>query len=627
LWFLLWCTKSISVKSRKILLSFVLVIYTAASIPLYAQQDSIKRQAEDTAANKNGVLNKLIQNIFTDTTDQRDLDLQRNDTRFQRYQDRIIRNIVFEPLEFGVSIIDTSKKAQNFLTRASDKLHKFSRTRTIANNLFFKKNDLVSPFLLGNNERYLRDLPYLQDARILIKPVRGSKDSVDVIVRTKDIFSLGGSADLHNSKSITVGIKDDNIAGWGDRLQINSLYDQQREHRFGLGMEYLKRNIAGSFIDANVGYLNFNRTFNYGDREEKMIFARAYKPLVNPYMLWTFGLSAETHRTENLFSTDSIYINNVQYNYNLIDGWVGWNLSSKNIGSENEFERLRYFLSGRVFKRNFTLKPAQFDNFYNFRYSDLFASLATLSVFKLNYYRTSYIYGFGRSEDIPQGLEASITTGITRQEGRERPYTAVNFQRYYLSKNESFFNYNVSAGLYLEDKKPEDVTIVAGFDFFSKLHQLSSRWQQRLFVNASISSQFNSVLQEPLTMESRRYGLHDFKNDNIPGNTRLSAKAESVFFSPWTLFYFKFAPFIFGSATFFKATDPLPQNTQLFTSIGGGIRTRNEALVFGTIELKGAFFPKKDLLGNSYRISFNTNLRFKYDQNFIRRPEFIQVNE
>jgi hypothetical protein len=616
-----------AVKRRNILLSFVFVFYIAAPAPLYAQEDSVKKQAEDTATKRNGVINKLIQNLFTDTTDQRDLDLQRNDTRFQRYQDRIIRNIVFEPLEFGVSITDTSKKAQNFLTRVSDKLHRFSRTRTIENNLFFKKNDVVSPFLLGNNERYLRDLPYLQDARIYIRPVRGSNDSVDVIIRTKDIFSLGGSVEFHNSKSLTLGVKDDNIAGLGDRLQINSLYDRDREHPFGLGMEYLKRNIAGSFIDANVGYLNFNRTFNFGDREEKMVFARVFKPLVNPYMLWTFGLSAETHRTENLFSTDSVYRNEVQYQYNLVDGWAGWNLSSKNIGSSNEFERLRYFLSARIFKRNFTLKPTQFDSQYNYRYSDLFAALGTLSVFKLNYYRTQFIYGFGRSEDIPQGLEASITTGLTRHEGRERPYTAVNFQRYYLSKNESFFSYNVSVGLYLKDKKPEDVTVVTGFDFFSKLHQMSPRWQQRTFVNASVSRQFNTLLQEPLIMESRRYGLHDFKNDNAFGSIRLSVKGESVFFSPWTLFYFKFAPFVFGSATLFKATDPVPKETELFTSIGGGVRTRNEALVFGTIELKGAFFPKKDFLGNSYRISFNTNLRFKYDQNFIRRPEFIQVNE
>jgi gas vesicle protein len=615
------------VKSRQILFSFIIGSFIVGAAPLFAQTDSSAKKQEDTSAKKNGLLNQMIQNLFTDTTDQRDRDLQRNDFKFQRYENRIIRNIVFEPLEFGVSIADTSKKVQNVLTRLSEKLHKFSRTKTIENNLFFKKNDVVSPFLLGNNERYLRDLPYLQDARILIRPVRGSKDSVDVIVRTKDIFSIGGSVEFHNSRSLTLGVKDDNIAGWGDRLQINSLYDRGRDHPFGLGMEYLKRNIAGSFIDANVGYLNFNRTFNYGDREEKTIFARVFKPLVNPYMLWTFGLSAETHRTENLFSSDSIYRNDVQYNYNLLDGWAGWNLSSKNIGSANEFERLRYFLSGRVFKRNFTVKPDQFDTLYNFRYSDLFAALGTFSIFKLNYYRTQFIYGFGRAEDIPQGLEASITTGFTRQEKRQRPYTAINFQRYYLSKNEAFFSYNVSAGLYMQDKKPEDVTVVSGFEFFSKLHQLSTRWRQRLFVNASISRQFNTLLQEPLVMESRRYGLHDFKNDNISGNIRLSAKAESVFFSPWSLFYFKFAPFVFGSATLFKPTDPNPQETELFTAIGGGMRTRNEALIFGTIELKGAFFPKKDFLGNSYRISFNTNLRFKYDQNFIKRPEFIQVNE
>jgi hypothetical protein len=614
------------VKSRNILFSFLLATGIISSVPAFAQQDSAVQKTEDTATKKNGVLNRLIQNLFTDTTE-RDFDLQRNDARFQRYQDKIIRNIIFEPLEFGVSINDTSRKAQNILTRISDKLHTFSRTRTIENNLFFRRNDAVHPFLLGNNERFLRDLPYLQDARIYIKPVRGTNDSVDVIIRTKDIFSLGGSVDFHNSNSLSVGVKNDNIAGWGDRLQITGLYDRRRDHPFGVGMEYLKRNIGGSFIDANVGYLNFNRTFNFGDREEKMVFAHVYKPLVNPYMLWTFGLSAETHRTENLFSTDSIYRNHVQYSYNLIDGWVGWNLSSKNIGSSNEFERLRYFLSGRIFNRNFTTKPAQFDNIYNFRYSDLFASLATLSVFKLNYYRTKFIYGFGRGEDIPQGLEASITTGLTRQEGRERPYTAINFQRFYLSKNESFFSYNVSTGMFLKNKNPEDVTVVAGFDFFSKLHQVSTRWQQRTFINASISRQFNTLLQEPLYIESRRYGLHDFRYDFISGNIRLSARAESVFFSPWTLFYFKFAPFVFGSATLFKATDPAPEETELFTSIGGGLRTRNEALVFGTIELKGAYFPKKDFAGNSYRISFNTNLRFKYDQNFIRRPEFILVNE
>jgi hypothetical protein len=51
-----------------------------------------------------------------------------------------------------------------------------------------------------------------------IRPVRGSNDSVDVIIRTKDILSLGGSVEFHNSKSLTLGVKDDNIAGLGRQI-------------------------------------------------------------------------------------------------------------------------------------------------------------------------------------------------------------------------------------------------------------------------------------------------------------------------------------------------------------------------------------------------------------------------
>ncbi len=106
----------------------------------------------------------------------------------------------------------------------------------------------------------------------------------------------------------------------------------------------------------------------------------------------------------------------------------------------------------------------------------------------------------------------------------------------------------------------------------------------------------------------------------------MTTKAESVFFSPWQIAFFKIAPFVFGSATLFKSSLIDSSRTNLYPAIGGGLRTRNESLIFGTIEFKGVWFPKKDLYNNEYVIKMSTNLRFKYTQNFIRRPEFIQVN-
>ncbi|MGZ5221164.1 MAG: hypothetical protein ACXWC7_13840, partial [Chitinophagaceae bacterium] len=63
-----------------------------------------------------------------------------------------------------------------------------------------------------------------------------------------------------------------------------------------------------------------------------------------------------------------------------------------------------------------------------------------------------------------------------------------------------------------------------------------------------------------------------------------------------------------------------------YSVLGGGVRIRNESLIFGTTEFKGMYFPRKNFRNESWRIEVNTKVRFKYNQEFIRRPEFVKVN-
>jgi hypothetical protein len=485
--------------------------------------------------------------------------------------------------------------------------------------------------LLGNNERHLRDLPFLQEARIVVEPVANSLDSVDVIVLTKDVLSIGGSLDIRSAQVAAVQVKEDNFGGWGDRLLAQGLYDQTRFRQFGYGGEYIKRNIGGSFIDGDIGYLNFNNSFNSGRNEESVAYLRFIKPLVSPYMLWTYGVADEMHSTENMFNPDSIYQRDWKYKYQLFDSWGGLNLSTKHIGKTNEYERIRWLLGLRILDQKFLDKPAQFTDHYFYPYADLKAVLGSVSIFKFNFYKTSYIYGFGRKEDVPEGLEASLTAGWTKKDGRARPYAGFNFQRYYFTRREAYWNFTLRAGGYFYQKKTEDINILGSLDYFSRIHQMTKRWKQREFLNASITRQFNTLLDGPLFLESP-YGLQDFKNSYLGGNIRATVKAESVFFSPWSVLLFKFAPFAFGSATLFQLNGmyplnaPLPVSSKIYSAVGGGIRTRNESLIFGTIELKLVYFPTRDYYNHNYSIQFNTNLRFRYDQNFIRRPDFVQMN-
>ncbi|HTM93838.1 MAG TPA: hypothetical protein VL095_15560 [Flavisolibacter sp.] len=589
---------------------------------LYAQKDTSlpQNRIDSFLSRQKGVLGQLAESLRADTTEEKEQDMQRGDKVFQKFNNRIIRLITVQSLDFGISLGDTSKRINNSLTHLANWLHNNTKERVIRHNLFFKPYDKVSAYLLANNERYLRNLPYIQDAKIVIRPVRNHPDSVDVTIFTKDVFSIGGSLRLHSYQTVSASVQDDNTLGWGDQLRFQTLFDQRRRPAFGYGMGYIKRNIAGSFIDLSAGYLNFSPAFNTGRREENTGFVRMEKPFVNPYSLWTWSASAELHSTSNMFGLDSVFDNRLKYKYRLFDGWIGRNLTTNRVSSEKEFSRFRFLVSLRLMDQKFLEKPLQFTSQYNYSFANTFAVLAGLSAYKQRFYKTSYIYGFGRHEDLPSGVEVSIVSGFTEKEARKRLYSALSFTYNYVTPKQRFFNYFVSAGSSFHRGKPEDVSMIGSIEYFGRLHQWN-RWKQRIFFNASAAKQLNPLMDEPLYLESS-YGLPGYKNEWVPGHSRISIKMESVFFSPLSIFYFRFAPFVFGNLAWFKTA----YSKRTVPMIGGGIRCRNESLVLGTLELKGTYFLKEDLSGTKYSVGIRSNLRYKYNQNFIKKPQFVEVN-
>ena len=604
---------------NSLLLAFTLFVLSPS---LRAQKDSTvpQNRIDSFLSRQKGFLGGIAETLRADTNEEREKPIQRGDKIFQKYTNRTIRMIFIQSLDFGISIGDTSKGINNSLTHLANWLHNNTKERVRRNNLFFRNYDKVSPFVLANNERYLRNLSYIQDARIVVRPVAEHPDSVDVTVFVKDVFSIGGSLRVHSYQSMSASVQDDNAMGWGDRLQFQTLFDRERRPAFGYGMGYVKRNIAGSCVDLSAGYLNFNPAFNTGRKEENTAFISMEKPLVNPYSRWTWSASAELHSTSNMFGLDSVFDSQLKYKYRLFDGWIGRNLTTNRVSSEKEFSRFRFLVSLRVMDQNFLEKPSQYIGRYEYSFANTFAVLGALSAYKQRFYKTSYIYGFGRHEDLPSGIEASIVSGFTRKDGRKRLYSALSFAYNYVTSKQRFLNYSLAAGSSFYKGSPEDVSLVANADYFGRLHQWN-RWKQRIFVNASAARQLNPLLDEPLYLESV-YGLPGYDNDLQPGHFRASIKMESVFFSPLSLLYFRFAPFVFGNLAWFRSV----QTLKTVPMLGGGIRCRNESLVLGTLELKGTYFLKEDLNGTRYSLSVRTNLRYRYNQDFIRKPRFMQVN-
>jgi hypothetical protein len=593
-----------------------------------AQADSGRGQPLDSfLLRQRGWLGDLARNLLAEAPDEEGLgrSVRRNDDAFQRYRGLVIRRIVVQRVDFGVSISDTTKRLINTVTRILDAAHSTTSEKVVRHNLFFTEGDRLSPPLLGASERHLRDLAYLQEARITVRRVRTSRDSVDVLVITKDAFSLGGGLNFHEIDRVEGQIQEDNVHGSGDKALVSGFYDRKRSNPVGYGFEYVKRNIGGSFIDASIGFQDYRKSFSSNKYEEKNSYIRLIKPLVNPYMKWTYAIEAGMRETTNQYWPDSLYQAEYRYRYRMLDTWAGWNFTADKASGNNRDNRLNWLIGARFLERGFQHRPLHSDGLNFYRYTDRTAVLGALSVFRQTFYKTQYIYGFGRNEDVPEGVDASIVGGWTRTAGRERPYVGVDLQRYYFNRGDHYFSYTVRAGTYFYGKRAEDISVLAGLDYFSRLHLLNSRWKQRSFAGISAARQWNYRLTEPLFLESA-YGLPLYDNRSIGGDARVTIRGESVFFSPWTLAWFHLAPFAFGSATLFHYPADMVEVNTIYPSVGGGLRLQNESLVFGTIEVKAAYYPKPDLRNQRWRLELGTNIRFRYNREFIKRPELVGVN-
>lgn len=597
------------------------------SLPKGSQTDTTNKQSFGEFVNsKKGIFGKVMKGLSKDTTDvQRANDLKSNDIQFKAFSGAVIRSITVNDLPFGIPLTDTSKKVVTSLTKLANTLHHTTRKKVIRNNLFFNVGDRVNPYLLADNETFLRRQAYIQDASILLVPVNEiNLDSVDVFVTVKDLFSLGGSIASIGVKNTDIAIREDNISGSGNGFVIHGLYDMSRRLNFGAGLEFIQRNIASSFINISVGYQSYYPDIS-GLKEENYYFLRLTRELENRFMHWTYGLDASYHSTRNMYSTDSVYLSSVRYRYSNFDSWAGYNIDPNSQSGINGDSKLRKLIAMRFVTQEFDEIPKQYDSVYSWRYANLSGILGSVSFYRQNFYKSQYIYAFGINEDIPEGLNLTFTGGYVHKQNLLRPYLGFNFQQAKFTPKNNYFSYLVRAEGYLNNHELQDINLFGLINYFDHLKAMGARWKQRTFVSIGFAKQINTILNEPLYLDSK-FALPEFRNGTTGGSLRASINAESVFYSPLSIAWFRFAPFIFSNAGLLTPYNTPVNSSNIYTIVGGGIRTRNESLIFGTIELKGYYFLKKNINNENWRIDVSTNISFKSNNQLIGKPNFIEVN-
>jgi hypothetical protein len=551
----------------------------------------------------------VVENKGTDSTF-----FQRSEEGFRPYAGKVIRRVVIRNLSFGENVDDTSSSIISTLTRMADRLQSNTKDWAIRELLFVKKGQLVDPYQLADNERFLRDQNFIKDARIYVRLV--TPDSVDLYVRLRDVFSWGAEVKTSGINDFQASIYDANFLGMAQRLQYTMLYDKNRHPLVGSEIMYRKTSIAGSFINVAAAYTSIDHGASLGNENERAWYLKLERPLYTPNARLAGGVELSWNRSTNVFEKPITEFDD--YKYQLGDAWLGYNIGVYKQKAQGEDNRRRRFVSLRYFDQHF-IKPPKQDGFEP-RYADKRYVLAQFTWYKINFYRTNYIYGFGRTEDLPVGMMRKITIGQAKVDSLRRLYVGWEFDHWLVDRFSNYWNYTVALGTNFYKKEWQDNSALLGISWFSRLYE-HPKYKVRQFANFSYAEIFNHHVYEPLYINNE-FGLSGFSSDSIRAMRRISAGTETSLFTRWRILGFKIGFFAFAKATLMS-----PEQTGLwrggfFPAVGGGIRTRNENLIFGTIEARFTWFPRTLYDLNNITLTVHSNLRVKFSGSFVQPPWF-----
>ena len=493
-----------------------------------------------------------------------------SDIPFIDFKGLKIRKIEIRRLNvFGSNISTPDFNVPNKTEKLLNTTHINTNEIIIRKNLLFHEGDTISPLNLSDNERYLRELPYIDDARIIVVPVSGSE--ADIIVVTKDIYSLGAKASLSGVDKGSLSLFEKNIFGMGHEFGVELPWDSEFSDTPGFGVNYKINNISRSFANLEIYYFDGlgKKTFGF-DLSRKLISASTKY--------------AGSISVREMFTSDDLdsLPEPAPVKYNLQDYWL---LRSflLDAGKVSRLILGARYTNNNVFSHPFILP----ESYHHLQQYKIFLGSVSWSVQK--FYKASLVYGYGSTEDIPHGGLMNLTLGKEINEFKERHYAALSGSIGGSVRGLGYIYTSAGLGTFINEGHPEQGILSLRANFISNLSYLG-RYRIRNFVNADYTRGFDRYSDEGLTF-NRENGFSGFRNDSTENTQRLSVSFESVFFSPVNFYGFRFAFFGFADAGFLFGTNEFAGSGDVLSAIGLGIRIRNDNLIFNTFQIRLGFFP------------------------------------
>lgn len=529
----------------------------------------------------------------------------KSESFFKAYKGKTIGSIkVFKVGIFSGSVADTLLIEYNSLERIANKLHPGTNSRVITKNLLFGLGDKIDPYQVADSERIVRALSFIEDARVLMNVNPENLELVDVVVVVKDRFAWSVSADFSSLNKYNLKLKNSSLFGLGNEARIRYLHNKGVSTPDGYDINYTARNIQNSFIDLTTYIANNYKLKGRGFSLSRDFFA--------PEIKYGGEIRVDFRsQPRNLSFADSTYIENLEITNEVYDIWLGRSFQFS--------QRRNLSFAARYLKNNLLKRPDVKPDSNEF-YHDRDAVLTSITFSKLNFLKTKNILAFNITEDVPVGFTNSLTVGRDWSEFEVRNYVGwkSSFAQFFTP---GYFLANLEVGTLLDQDLLENTVFEIGFGYMTPLLSMG-RTYNRVFAkwNYFVGNDLSIPISRSLAEDKRMRGI---SGNGLSGNTVMSGTLESVFFLPWYFLEFRFAPYAFVDFGLAKEDRIEIPYDNFFYGVGGGLRIRNESLVFSTIEISAVYFPTAPEQGSSLGIEISVSTPIIFSTLSLNKPRLV----
>jgi hypothetical protein len=510
----------------------------------------------------------------------------------ETYNGKHIRNIRIETIDpFGYGSADKKVKSK-WYDWFTNHLHSNTRNSTVNNYLLFQKGEEYNAQKMYESERLLRTMPFINRVNISISDSTSTKDSIDVVVKVLDSWSLKPRLSYSGSK-IGLGVTEENVLGLGHELNFLYRNDSKEKQDYLLG-SYTAYNLFGSYINAQI---LGERDFSKNERINLSVTRDFFSPLTK----WAGGFTFEYFKrnvqlpikSETTFPEVQIKV----YNQDL---WGGYQIPVSSDPSEKVSSNIA--LIGRFQNYQYKDSPGTDQDHY---FSSTSSFLMSVGFIQRKFSVQKNIFQYDLPEDIAYGTSTSLTAGALSMDKKAIPYMGVsasygNFTTF------GYFNLKAQFGRFFNEDRQNRESFRLDGTYFTNLMDWKFAKVRHFFspTLALGNPQYNYSYKDRINLSSGdEFPVY---NGDYIGTKKLVLRYQLQLFINKTWKNFHFSPYLTAAAGWLGTPDEKLFKTNTNTKIGIGVLINNPYLVFNRIQISFTYYPRVPFDNNSV-FDFNSN--------------------